>query len=139
MDDREYEKIWEIVFERMVAGESGEHLHAQLSGRLTPEEADRVIADARNRIEQGRGSNKFERQLRKIRKRRLVAHRFIAWKAIAGFSIFMSLLSFLSSLGPPFRLNGSIGGLLIGAIILVYVEWREEQIIRQPTDQPTGS
>jgi len=120
----EREKLREIVFERIVSGEADDQLRNQLLSQVSAEEAESFIADARDQIERGRGSETFARAVRKIRKRRLVGARYIVWKVIAGISIVLAALSMLSAILIDGKIGGSFWGLVIGGIILAVVEWR---------------
>lgn len=128
-------KLEEVVFERLVLGEDAEQLRTQLAGRMSDQDADQLLAQARTRIEAGRGSDAFAETVRKIRKRRLVGRRYLWWKVLAGVLIVFGALSGISLMVFRGDSNGSFSGLLIGGIILAIVEWRERRII-QPEDQP---
>lgn len=124
MEAAEREKLREIVFERIVSGEALEQLHNQLLSQVSAEEAESFIADARDRIERGRGSETFARAVRKIRERRLVGARYIVWQVIAGISIVLAALSMLGAILIDGKIGGSFWRLVIGGVILAAVEWR---------------
>jgi hypothetical protein len=51
MNDRELQKLREVVFERLVRDQDPATLLVQLARRLGPDQADQLIAEARRRIE----------------------------------------------------------------------------------------
>jgi len=135
--EQEHKKLQRIVFERLICGESSEALRIQLAAKDTPD-ADQLIADAEARIARGRGSVEFEREVKKVRKRRLVGKRYREWKILAGIAIALSIISMIGSLVSGGQIGGSIGGLFFGGIILALVEWREHRRINFERDETLG-
>ena len=126
MEHRKLEELQRVVFERLVCGESEEDLCAQMSKQLGDADAHELLAEARKRIERGRGDANFVHSVQKIRKRRL-AGQYLGWKIIgwifASFGVVSTLAFFLSG----GEVTGWFGGILFGLIILAIVEWREHR------------
>ncbi len=70
MDERKLEKLRDVVVERLSSGEDPAALREQLARELSAEQADGLIADARQRLEIGRDDPKLARSVEGIRKRR---------------------------------------------------------------------
>lgn len=134
MTEQELKKVREVVFERLICGESSEALRIQLAAKEIPD-ADQLIADAEARVARGRGSAEFARLVRKVRKRRLVGKRYREWKILASVALTLSIISMVGSLVSGGQIGGSIGGLLFGGIILATVEWREYRRINFDRDE----
>lgn len=70
MDERKLRKLREVVAERLSSGEDPGILRGQLARELPADEADRLVADARERLEVLRRDPKFARSVKEIRRRR---------------------------------------------------------------------
>lgn len=70
MDERKLRKLRAVVAERLSSGEDPAVLRGQLARELPPDQADGLIADARQRLDVGRRDPKFVRSIKDIRKRR---------------------------------------------------------------------
>lgn len=126
MDEQESRKLTQIVFERLICGESSESLRAQLATR-NPTEADQIVAAAEERIARGFGTPEFASLRKQIRKRRLVAGKYLAWKILAWIIITLGFLSGIGSMLTNGQIGGPFGGIILGGIILAVVEWREHK------------
>ncbi|HYC97226.1 hypothetical protein [Brevundimonas sp.] len=76
MDERKLQKLRDVLVERLSSGEDPTVLRDHLVRELSPDQAERLIAEARDRVDAGRGDPVFARSVDEIRKRRETgAHR----------------------------------------------------------------
>lgn len=70
MDERKLRKLREVVAERLSSGEDPAVLRDQLARELPADQAEELVADARQRLEGLRRDPKFARSVKEIRRRR---------------------------------------------------------------------
>jgi hypothetical protein len=70
MNEPELQKLRDILYERLVCDEDPGPLRARLVGQFAPEQADRLMAEAHERVAQRRRQPDFERLVQDTRKRR---------------------------------------------------------------------
>ena len=70
MTEQELQRLRNVLYERLVCDEDPGPLRAQLASQLGPEEADRLMGEAHERVEQRRRQPDFEQLVRNTRKRR---------------------------------------------------------------------
>lgn len=70
MDEQQLQRLGDILFERLMCGEDSISLQAQLSAKLGPADAERLIADVRRRVEDEDANGTLEETAAAIRHRR---------------------------------------------------------------------
>lgn len=73
MDERKLQKLRDVLVERLSSGEDPTVLRDHLVREMSPDQAERLIAEARDGVDAGRGDPVFARSVDEIRKRRETA------------------------------------------------------------------
>jgi len=132
------EKLREVIFERLIAGEDEKELRVQLSSRMSANETDQLIAEARQRIAHQREDPKFAREAVKIRKRRLIGSKYLPWKVIAWVIITINIPVILECIISRNFFIGNFSGVIFGSIILIAIGLREDSIVEDRDTDATG-
>lgn len=140
MEARQSGKLDQVVFERLVAGESREALRADLMKRLNGAEADEVLGRSYESVAKLLASEEGSAEIGRVRKRRIEAmyplRRILGW----GLVVWGALLG-VSSL----VFDGSVAmflPLLTGSLVLMSVEFDVRKRVlgaEEAIDQILGS
>jgi len=76
MQEHELEKLRAVVYERLLEGDDPADLRAQIATRLSAEEAERLVAEALQRVEEADSLPNAERNRRHVTRRRAARGRY---------------------------------------------------------------
>lgn len=121
MDDVHIGKLRQVVFERLLVGESRAELEADLGKRLDEARVRDLLDEAVSRIRACRAEGSYDKVAATVRTRR-ISSRYAAWRWLAGALLLFTGAGFLLSLlnkAPAFPF-----GVIVAGVILALVEWR---------------